>query len=121
VTKTGSVWEAYLLFSLWHSLPLFWHSLYCQRTYTYDEKDIEDIKCFLHDDDNSWARANARRLFIAPQVIKAPNKYFVQCCYWSSFGGYIRETVEVILNDGKASFKAIDEETLYKYNCGVRF
>jgi len=55
-----SVWDAYLLYSLWHSLPLFWHSNYCQRTYTYDVEDTENIECLMRDNYNQTARANAR-------------------------------------------------------------
>jgi len=108
-----SVWEAYLLYTLWHSLPLCQHGLYAKRTYFYDTDDI-GFK-------DKTMETSIKQSFVAPQVVKGANKYYVICCYWSNFGGFKQETVEIILNNGKASFKDIENKTLYKYDCGIRF
>ena len=59
---------------------------------------------------------------ITPKVIKDGNKYYVTCCYWNDWGGLKRELVEITCHDGKiAEFNDVTNETLFEYDCGIRF
>jgi hypothetical protein len=115
------IWEAYLLHKLWHSLPMFQHALYSRRTYIYSPEDNSKIECMMDKNSTPMAQSASKKVLVAPQVVKAGNKYFVSCCYWSSFGGLIQEKVEAIFNEHKIEFKDIGHKTLYKYECSIMF
>lgn len=117
-------WEAYLLYEFWHVLPLFWHANYSKRLYVFSMEDFDRIgHCPFAEDDELRPKclANAKSLFIEPQVKKEDGNYKVMCCYWSEFGGFIQETVEVSISEGRASFKEIEEKRLIGYHCNVTF
>lgn len=115
-------WQAYLLYKLWHILPLFWHANYYSRTYLYANGDEVSIVPMINEH-TAHIRSVAESLFVNPDVIKGENaKYYVSCCYWSDFEGLIKETTEVsISNENLVNFKDISKITLYKYECKIRF
>jgi len=56
---------------------------------------------------------------LAPRVYRTGDYYFISVCYWSEFGGLIREYVELRLDNGKLSeFVNFRNDTIYKYDCG---
>lgn len=115
-------WQAYLLYKLWHTLPLFWHANYDSRTYLYskgDEVSIDPMRI----EHTTQIRGAVNSLFVNPEVIKGQNaKYYVSCFYWSDFEGLIKETTEVsISNENLVNFKDISKITLYKYECEIKF
>lgn len=113
-------WSAYLLYNLWHVLPLFWHANYNRRFYLFDPEYIDFIQP-MNKEDGESLRAAMKPRYTYPDVIKADGKYYVSCCYFSNFGGLIQETIEITINNGNASFHEIEKNTLLKYDCGVRF
>ena len=117
-------WDAYFLYKVRHILPLWWHANYNRRTYMYSKEDAESIVLFHgREEELPIIQRSTKQLISDPEVINAENgKYFVRCCYWTNFGGLIKETVEVLISaEGKVSFKDIEQNTLYQYQCGIMF
>lgn len=117
-------WEAFFLSKAKHILPLWWHANYNSRTYMYSKEDTDSIQLFSKSKEQlPIIQRNVKRLISAPEVIDAANgKYYVRCCYWTDFGGLIKETVQVLISaEGKVSFNDIEGTTLYHYKCGVFF
>lgn len=115
-------WQAYLLYKLWHTLPLFWHANYDRRTYLYSKGDEISIDPWRIED-TVRIRGVANSLFVNPDVVKGENdKYYISCCYWSDFEGLIKEITEVSISpNNHVVIKDISKTTLYKYNCGIIF
>ena len=40
---------------------------------------------------------------VTPKVTRYEDKYYVSCCYWSEFGGLIRELVEIKIENNKVT------------------
>ncbi len=117
-------WEAFFLSKAKHILPLWWHANYNSRTYMYSKEDTDSIQLFSKSKEQlPIIQRNVKRLISAPEVVDAANgKYYVRCCYWTNFGGLIKETVQVLISaEGKVSFNDIEGTTLYHYKCGVFF
>ena len=116
-------WDAYFLSKVWHILPLWWHANYSRRTYLYSKEDIENIHFFPGtEEESSLINRNIKTLINTPEVLESDGKFYVRCCYWSHFGGLIKESVEVLISpEGKVSINDIESKTLYKYACGVMF
>ena len=48
--------------------------------------------------------------------------YYFSSCYWHCNRGLIRESYEIVIKDRKVvSCECLRHETLYKYDCGIRF
>lgn len=114
--SSEGAWNAYLLYNLWHVLPMFWHALYDRRYYLFFPEFTDFIEC-----DTQALRKVLKQHFTSPDVIVADGKFYVSCCYFTNFGGLIQETVEITINNGKASFHSIEQKTLFEYNCGIMF
>lgn len=111
-------WQAYLLHQLWHSLPLYWHANYAKRDYLYSWKDLPFIYHMRKDE----VFPDFSNYDLTPRVYRSGDYYYISVCFWSEFGGLIREYVELRLNDGKLSeFVNFRNDTLYKYDCGILF
>ena len=117
-----AAWQAFLLYKMWHMLPLFWHANYDRRTYLYDRGDVAHIVSLRKEHINIIKDA-VEPLVTDSDVVKAANgRYYVSCCYWSDFEGLISELVEITISiDHSVSFKDIGKKILYKYECGMRF
>lgn len=128
-------WQAYLLFTLWHSLPLHWHSNYYHRDYLYSKDDVKHIRLHYGSNDIvSKIYAYLDKNDIAPEIYSYKGKYYITCCYWTNFGGLHREYFEIIFNDsiyfdnceGKhhdriSIIDCIVIKTLYDYHCHIRY
>ena len=117
-------WDAYFLYIVWHFLPLWWHANYNKRTYLFSKEDADEIQLFYgREEELPKIKKAIKPLICDPEVIEANKGYFfVCCCYWTNFGGLIRETVRVhISKEGKVSFTVDAKLTLYQYECGIRF
>lgn len=60
---------------------------------------------------------------ITPYYVHGNNDtYYFSSCYWHCNRGLIREAYEIVIKDGKVvSCEHLMSETLYKYDCGIRF
>lgn len=113
-------WNAYLLYNLWHVLPMFWHALYNRHYYLFFP-EFTDYIDFNHYGDEKELRTAIKENFISPDVVVADGKFYVSCCYFTNFGGLIQETVEIANDNGKASFHVIERKALVEYDCGIRY
>lgn len=113
-------WNAYLLYNLWHVLPMFWHALYNRRYYLFFPEFTDFIE-YHHNGDKQDLRKAIKEHFVSPDVVAADGKFYVSCCYFTNFGGLIQETVEIAIDNGKASFHVIEQKALVEYDCGIRY
>lgn len=113
-------WNAYILYNLWHVLPMFWHALYDRRYYLFFKEFTDYIEC-LQKEDTIMVRKAMKQHITLPDVVKANGRFYVTCCFFTNFGGMIQETVEIAIDNGKASFHVIEQKTLVEYDCGIRF
>jgi hypothetical protein len=124
-------WQAYLLHQLWHCLPLWWHSNYARRAYVCSKEDLAATtlgkakrswrtKYMMRRQGSNYRSRDIDALDLAPEILFWNGRYYVSCCYWSEFGGLIREYAELILSDGRMEkFLVFAKKTLFKYDCGV--
>ncbi len=113
-------WNAYILYNLWHVLPMFWHALYERRFFLFFQEFTGFVDC-LNKKDTESVRTALKQNFISPDVVYANEAFYVSCSYFSNFGGLIQETIEIKLDNGKASFQEIERKPLFEYDCGIRF
>lgn len=114
-------WQAYLLHTLWHVLPLFWHANYSARDYVFSKDDANSVSTFRKEDHSAIVELISK-FDVAPEVRRKDNKYYVSSCYWSDFGGLVRENVELTFEGNKVTnIFEFDHKTLYKYDCGIKF
>lgn len=116
-------WQAYLLHKLWHVLPLFWHANYDARDYIFSKDDVNSISTFTDDKrERNAIIALISDFDFTPEVRESNGKYYVSSCFWSNFGGLIREYFEVTFNgDIVTDIFQFDAKKEYEYNCGIYF
>ena len=118
-------WEAYFLYKVWHILPLWWHANYSRRIYMFSEEDADSIQLLSFSERERrqpMIQKKVKSLISKPEVVEVDGKYHVSCCYWTNFGGLIKETVEVFISpEGKVELKDIERQTLYEYTCGIMY
>ena len=117
------VWQAFLLHQMWHYLPLWWHANYDRRHYHYSQEDAPVFdrplpyfqkKVIIYPDFS--------RFDLSPEVYHEGGDYYVSSCFWSSFGGLIREYAKLTFKEGMLDgFFVFDEKTLVEYDCGILF
>ena len=113
-------WNAYILYNLWHVLPMFWHALYNRRYYLFFKEFTDYIEC-LQKEDTIMVRKALKQHVTLPDVVKANGRFYVTCCFFTNFGGLIQETIEITIESGKATFHEIERKTLFEYQCGIMF
>ena len=113
-------WNAYILYNLWHVLPMFWHALYERRFFLFFQEFTGFVDC-LNKKDTDSVRTALKQNYISPDVVYTNGAFYVSCCYFTNFGGLIQETIEIKLTNGKASFQEIERKTLFEYDCGIRY
>lgn len=48
--------------------------------------------------------------------------YYITCCYWSDWGGLIKELIEIKIENNKVtSIFNVDKTLLFEYDCGIMF
>ena len=53
---------------------------------------------------------------------ESSSESLVSACYWSDWGGLIRETYQLVINDNHVTkFERVNSNCLLEYNCGIRF
>lgn len=118
-----AAWQVYLLYSLWHILPHFWHGIYNRRSYIFTTNDILNRKFISSEYGNELISILSNQLEdITPKIAKYNDLYYITCCYWSDWEGLIRESVEIkIVNNKVTSIFNVENTTLFKYHCGIWF
>ena len=107
-------WQAYLLYTLWHILPLNDHSNSCARQFIFLDQDVESIKMVDKNPVEELEDINTDL-----KVLQYESHYFISCCYWSRFKGLIRELVEIEITEGRAKeFIDVIAKDVYVYEYG---
>ena len=112
----AGAWAAYLLFCLPSYLPKFWHANYDKRRYFYTNEDVKSIKTMRKSID--WSNHS---FDVTPAVYYDREKFLVSACYWNDWQGLVRETVRIVMTDGKATCESVDQQALYSYDCKILF
>ena len=127
--------QIYFLSKLWHHLPMFWHGYYDQRFSVFSKDDLLKIKVRsrktrgerplkpsdIYEEENDLPE-EALACDVTPKVTRYEDKYYVSCCYWSEFGGLIRELVEIKIENNKVTeFLDANRKVLYRYHCGIMY
>ena len=127
--------QVYFLSKLWHYLPMYWHGYYDRRFSVFSKDDLLKIKVRsrktrgerplkpsdIYEEGNDLPE-EALACDVTPKVTRYEDKYYVSCCYWSEFGGLIRELVEIKIENNKVTeFLDANREVLYRYHCGIMY
>ena len=127
--------QVYFLSKLWHYLPMHWHGYYDTRFSVFSKDDLLKIKVKstktrserplkpsdIYEEENDLPE-EAMACDVTPKVTRYEDKYYVSCCYWSEFGGLIRELVEIKIKNNKVTeFLDANREVLYRYHCGIMY
>ena len=127
--------QVYFLSKLWHYLPMYWHGYYDRRFSVFSKDDLLKIKVRsrktrgerplkpsdIYEEGNDLPE-EALACDVTPKVTRYEDKYYVSCCYWSEFGGLIRELVEIKIENNKViEFLDANREVLYRYHCGIMY
>lgn len=113
-------WQAYLMSTATHFLPTCWHGGYSKRVLVFHSNDILERKSglfWLERPDNIPDLGE-----LPPSVTFNGNKAIVKACYWNSWSGLVRETVEIRFLGNRAYFlDSPQKEILFKYDCKIRY
>lgn len=108
-------WQSYLLYTLWHVLPLYDHSCYSARKFIFLNQDIESISI-----DGKDPYVELGGLDTQVKIVSHESQYYISCCYWNRFRGLSRELMELTIQDGKVTqFFDVRNEILYEYDCNI--
>lgn len=112
------VWEAYLFSKARHLLPTFWHGGYNRLTLLFNTEDFKRIPS----QKGRCLDVILRGDNLKPKVYFDGDTAFVECCYWSEWGGLFREKYKVEFQDTKITcFEQVGRENIYMYDCGIFF
>lgn len=132
ISMSGA-WQLTLLGVLsMHVMPLYWHANYMKWLPIFDDRSLRNLRDSHEKYSDDFSDSYS---FIPDSVPTEPkvecldggHKYKVTFYVWSDFGGYLGVVTTVTfpkeLQCVKVSDVKIDTEieTLYEYNCGVRF
>src|SRR5574344_780686 len=115
-------WQAFLLNSLWHVLPFWWHGNYYKRSYLFSHEDVKNIHFISKS--ISGLEEKLSKFELSPKIVKNKynGKYYVSCCYWNDWEGLNRDLYEITIKDNKVTeFYKADSKNLYKYMCNILF
>ena len=117
-------WQAYLYHIAPTVMPVWWHGGYICRDNIFSEgafnkavgSRVPGVKSPIKGLDKVTQED------VLPTVTFENGKAVVSCCYWSNWGGLIRETVVIKFKGDKVkSFSSGRSKTLVFYDCGICF
>ena len=115
-------WQVYLLYNLWHYLPLFWHANYEKRQYIYVHTQWGDEVKPEFGMDSPLEGFNIQKYDIYPSIRKEDGFYCVSACYWSDFEGLVREELKIAIGKKVHVYKRpAHHRVLFHYECGICF
>lgn len=114
-SKMGA-WQAYLLYTLWHTLPLYDHSAYNSREYIFSAKDIESLYLKESNIKKRCLEANTNII-----VLGINDYFYVSCCYWCRFRGLSRILCEIQIRDNRViNIREVNNTNLVEYGTDIR-
>lgn len=116
-------WQVYLLYNLWHYLPMFWHAQYEKRTYVYSTDQLKKAARYFPDfGDEPIQNFNPEKYDIYPVIWVDGDIWHVGANYWTDFGGLIYEELKVNLDSKVHVYsRPASRKTLYHYDCCICF
>ena len=115
-----NVWKVYLIHTLWHVLPLWWHSNYNRRVFLFDIDD--SLSRTMSFSNTSLAFLKESSLNITPEIFQKDNIFYVSSCYWNDWSGLVRECVKITFDGQKVvGIEDFHNEVLFEHKCGLRF
>lgn len=89
-SKLGA-WEVYLFSKARHFLPTFWHGAYNRLTLVFNREDMKQIPSQKGRSLNVMLRGES----LKPKVYFEGDTAYVECCYWTQWGGLFREKCKI--------------------------
>ena len=117
-------WQAYLYFIAPTVMPVFWHGGYICRDNLFSLAAFNRIVGPKTHGIPSIIKGMDKitEEDVLPSVSYENGKAIVSSCYWTDWGGLIRETVVIDFNgETIISVSKGRKKTLIKYDCGIRF
>lgn len=116
-------WQVYLLFNLWHYLPMFWHAFYEERHYVYSTDQLKKVLRYQpHLGDEVVPAFDVDQFEIHPIIRQEGNIWHVGAHFWSDFGGLIYEELKIKLGKSVHIYsRPACCKTLHHYDCGICF
>ena len=103
------VWQAFLMKSFLDKIKNI--KLY----FIFSCDDIYSIKTFRNEDLSS----ELQKYDITPYIGKYKDGYFLSYCYFSQWGGLIRQNIKIsVYNNQITTYRVFQGISLYKYDCG---
>lgn len=106
-------WEAFLLYSVWHVLPLFDHALYSEYNFLISESSISKIN-FVKEEDQEKIIQSITPFFKKPEIAQKDDHYYVTCRYWCPWEGLAEEIVEIVIDDNQMVTSIVDVNSRIK-------
>lgn len=126
-SKKGA-WQAFLLYTAWHSMPLYWHAYYDEWQRIYSLAQWGKLKSNLINNSKgkepcfvNWRKLgnlNIGRIKdgLTPKVHYKNDEAFVQCYIWNDFSGIKRYSLYINLSEPTPKFVELEEKTVI--SCG---
>lgn len=115
-SKQGA-WHAYLLFSLWHTLPLNDHSNYSRREYIFSKDALLSI------DIKNEPNLSKELYNFDPKltILGKGEFYYVSCYYWNRYSGLNKSINEIqIRNNRVIDINEIHNQNIIEYGRDIR-
>lgn len=116
-------WQAFLLCTVQHCLPKWWHANYGERFYLFSKDD------FKYCGKLPFSQEYIERINVAPELYFDNGRYYISCCYWTRFGGLTRDYIELSFDSYLgdqwtgiiSSMNCFRVKTIYSYDCHIWF
>ena len=115
-------WQFYLLCISRALLPFSGSLYYTKRQLIFTNDQLPEIWVECEDSIDDKLERVKYDGDLSPSIIAKGNEYIVSCCFWTKWGGLIRETVCLTFKEnGKLTIGDFKHDTLYQYDCGVMY
>lgn len=116
-------WQVYLLFNMWHYLPLFWHALYEKRSYVYSNTQLKRDSRYWPEYEAPETKIDLGNCDVQTTIMSiGDSDYYIGACYWSDFEGLVYEKRHISLYPSVHVYaRPESHRALFRYKCGICF